>query len=80
MEKKTITEELLRDLLSQGLSANEIGRQLGYTGTGIRYHMKKYDLFSSHKSIQDKQKIPIIDGKKECVKCHNILPIEEFNV
>ena len=80
MEKKEITEELLRDLLSQGLSANEIGRQLGYTGTGIRYHMKKYDLISSHKSIQDKKKVPIVDGKKECMKCHTILPIEEFNV
>ena len=80
MEKKEITEELLKDLLSQGLSANEIGRQLGYTGTGIRYHMKKYNLFSSHQSIQDKQKVPVINGKKECKKCHNVLPIEDFNV
>ena len=42
--------------------------------------MKKYNLFSSHQSIQDKQKVPIIDGKKECKKCHNVLPIEDFNV
>ena len=80
MEKKKITEKLLRDLLSRGLSANEIGRQLGYTGTGIRYHMKKYDLTSSHQSIQNKKKVPIVDGKKECMKCHTILPIKEFNV
>ena len=37
MEKKEITEELLKDLLSQGLSANEIGRQLGYTGNLVRF-------------------------------------------
>ena len=80
MEKKEITEELLKDLLSQGFSSYEIGRQLGYTGAGIRYHMKKYDLFSSNQSIQDKQKVPVVNGKKECKKCHNILPIEDFNV
>ena len=80
MEKTKITEELLRDLLEQGLSTNKIAQQLGYTGAGIRYHMKKYDLFSSHKSIQDKEKVTIIDGKKECAKCHELLPLDKFNI
>lgn len=80
MEKKQITKELLEDLLSSGLSTNEIGKQLGYSGAGIRYHMKKYELFSSHKSIQDKKKVPIIDGKKECAKCYQILTIDNFNI
>ena len=33
--KKEITEELLESLLNEGLSANQIGKQLGYSGTGI---------------------------------------------
>jgi len=80
MEKKKITKELLEELLNQGFSTNEVGKQLGYTGAGIRYHMNKYDLHSDHKSIQNKPKTPIIAGTKECGKCHNILPVEDFYI
>jgi biotin operon repressor len=39
--KTVITKDLLETLLEQGLSGNQIGKQLGYSGTGIRFYMKK---------------------------------------
>lgn len=38
--KTVITKEILENLLEQGLSSNQIGKQLGYSGVGIRYYMK----------------------------------------
>jgi hypothetical protein len=52
--KTIITKELLMTLLDQGLSTRQIGKQLGYTSTGIRYYMKKWSLSSNHQSVRDK--------------------------
>jgi len=77
--KAEITKELLMSLLEQGLSGNQIGKQLGYTGTGIRWYMKKWGLSSNHLSIKDKTCIRT-DTHKQCPKCTEIKELKEFNV
>ena len=74
-----ITKEILENLLSQGLSGNQIAKQFNMTGTGLRYHLKKYDLSSNHLSFLDKQKHEIIDGHRFCPKCQTQQPLENYN-
>lgn len=75
--KIQITKELLENLLEQGLSGNQIGKKLGYTGTGIRYYMKKWKLSSNHLSIQDKTCYRT-NTHKQCPKCSKIKELKEF--
>jgi len=76
--KTTITKELLENLLEQGLSTNQIGKQLGYTGTGIRWYMKKWSLSSNYQSIKDKT-CYITDTHKQCPKCLEIKELQNFD-
>jgi len=76
--KKEITKELLEEFLNNGLSGNQIGKQLGITGTGARWHLKKWGLVSNHECIRDK-KCYITDTHKQCPKCSEIKELKEFN-
>ena len=76
--KTKITKELLISLLEQGLSGNQIGKQLGYTGTGIRWYMKKWNLTSNYLSIKDKT-CYMTDTHKQCPKCSEIKELKDFN-
>lgn len=74
-----ITKELLEELLKKGFSGNEIGRKLGYTGTGIRWHMKKWGLSSNFISISERKCLRT-DTHKQCPKCKEIKEIKEFSI
>jgi|694.fasta_scaffold50822_3 hypothetical protein len=76
--KTVITKEILENLLEQGFSSNQIGKQLGYSGVGIRYYMKKWLLSSIHASIQDKT-CYITDTHKQCPKCSEIKELNNFD-
>lgn len=76
--KTTITKELIEELLGQGLSTNQIGKQLGYSGAGIRWHMKKWSLTSNYQSIQDRSCYRT-DTHKQCPKCSEIKELKEFD-
>ena len=76
--KTIITKELLINLLNQDLSSNQIGKQLGYSGPGVRGYMKKWSLSSNHKSIQDKTCYRT-DTHKQCPKCSEIKELQEFD-
>lgn len=77
--KTKITKELLVSLLEQGLSGNEIGKQLGYSGNGIRWYIKKWALSSNHVSIKEKKCIRT-STHKQCPKCLEIKELKEFNI
>ena len=77
--KTKITKELLESLLKKGLSGNQIGKQLGYTGTGIRWYLKKWGLSTNFLSIKDKTCYKT-DTHKQCPQCLQIKELSEFNL
>lgn len=74
-----IDKSILETLLKQGLSTNQIGKELNKTGAGVRYVMKKHNL-SSDFEPRNKELTPIIDNKKKCSKCQQIVDIEKYSL
>ena len=68
----------LENKLAEGFSTNQIAKEIGLTGTGVRYWMKKWDLQSQHQSIQDKTCYRT-DTHKECPKCNKIKSLDNFD-
>jgi len=83
-----INEERLEKLYSQGLSYNEIGRRLGYSGSKISYWVDKLGLERSEESDPVKYQLAkgypswIIeqDGKKKKIRVHRLAAVAKFGI
>ena len=73
-----ITKEFLESKLAEGLSGNQIGKLLGITGTGVRFHLKKYGLQSNFQSFKDKDCYRT-ETHKQCPKCSEIKELKDFD-
>lgn len=73
-----MNKEYLENKLAEGFSTNQIAKELGITGTGVRYYMKKWGLTSNHLSIKEKQCYRT-DTHKQCPKCGDIKTLDNFD-
>ena len=73
-----MNKEYLENKLAESFSSNQIAKEIGMTGTGVRYYMKKWDLQSKYQSIQNK-KCYRSNTHKQCPKCNEIKPLEKFD-
>ena len=73
-----MNKEYLENKLTEGFSTNQIAKELGITGTGVRYYMKKWGLTSNHLSIKEKQCYRT-DTHKQCPKCGDIKTLDNFD-